>query len=397
MSTNEPGNEPEDPTIDWRTHRPADQPPPPAHDDGEATVQLGHTLAPQSQGSHSNPPPAAPTDPTVQSPFSAPPLPPPVFQSWSTPAPPPPPPAPPTHTAPPLPPVVRAGWPQAGPDGWYPSPPPGGAQPPPSHRRWWILGGAAALTAIIIAVVVIAVGGRGQTPTAPTTPTAAPTTPATLPPKRTTTPSPSSTSAPPPPTQASIDPATLPSLLLSSNEISQRLSSSPGMEAGPVINKTSQDSSVMPANCSGVWAVAEDSTYSSSGYTAIAGQVVNEKPKAYHATIQAVVSFPDAAAAKAFYDKQVADWTACKFQHIVARYPDGATDEGTVGVAANTDGTMNVLITITDVPSAPTMACERAMTVRANVIVDVRACSPNVGSAGWTIARDIGEKITGTR
>ena len=37
--------------------------------------------------------------------------------------------------------------------------------------------------------------------------------------------------------------------------------------------------------------------------------------------------------------------------------------------------------------------CERDMTLRSNVIVDVRACSPTVGSAGLSIARDIADKI----
>jgi serine/threonine-protein kinase len=48
------------------------------------------------------------------------------------------------------------------------------------------------------------------------------------------------------------------------------------------------------------------------------------------------------------------------------------------------------------VPTSATVEgqqCERDMAVRANVIVDVRACSPTIGSAGLSIATAIGDKI----
>ena len=37
--------------------------------------------------------------------------------------------------------------------------------------------------------------------------------------------------------------------------------------------------------------------------------------------------------------------------------------------------------------------CERNMAVRANVIVDVRACSPTIGSSGLSITSAIADKI----
>lgn len=50
-----------------------------------------------------------------------------------------------------------------------------------------------------------------------------------------------------------------------------------------------------------------------------------------------------------------------------------------------------------DSPGANQTDCERALTARKNVIVDVLACTPNQGNTGRQLARDIGEKITGTR
>jgi hypothetical protein len=40
------------------------------------------------------------------------------------------------------------------------------------------------------------------------------------------------------------------------------------------------------------------------------------------------------------------------------------------------------------------VTCERGMTARGNFVVDVSACVPSVGR---TIARDIGEKVSGQR
>ena len=37
--------------------------------------------------------------------------------------------------------------------------------------------------------------------------------------------------------------------------------------------------------------------------------------------------------------------------------------------------------------------CERDMTVRGNVIVDVRACAPTMNSGGYNVAADIAANI----
>jgi serine/threonine-protein kinase len=41
----------------------------------------------------------------------------------------------------------------------------------------------------------------------------------------------------------------------------------------------------------------------------------------------------------------------------------------------------------------PGQQCERGMALRGNVIVDVRVCSPTVGSAGYSITRAIADKV----
>ena len=365
MSPHDPNTRRDDESADWPT-TPA--PRPPAGDDADPTVQLGHTP---------RPPAASGPQPRPADPYA----PPPAAASPAAHHPP---------ISPTPPPVIGPGWQQPGPGGWYP-PPPGSGPPQRSNRRWWLLAGAVALAAVVIAAIVVtSAGDEATTPTATPGTTPATTRAATTPPRATTT----VTAAP---TQADIGPAALPQLLMSADEISTRMDT-PGMVSGPVISSPSTDATITPANCAGAWAPADNATYAGSGFTALAGQVVQEQPKAYHKVIQAVVSFPDANAAKAFYDKQTADWNSCKFQHITTQFTGSSDTTGAkIGVSGETDGTLSLLILIDDIPGAPKMQCQRGLTARQNVIVDVRACSPSVGSAGWTLARDIGEKITGQR
>jgi hypothetical protein len=150
---------------------------------------------------------------------------------------------------------------------------------------------------------------------------------------------------------------------------------------------------VDPFTCTGAVQPGVDTVYDGSGSTGFAGQVLSDASQD-HKVIQSIASFPSETEAKAFFDKQVAGWQARKFTDVSVTI-GGSTSPGTVAVAANTEGTGNVFI----FPPAggPGRQCEHVMTPRKNVVDDVRVCAPNVGSMGWTLARDIGQKITGQR
>lgn len=270
----------------------------------------------------------------------------------------------------------------------YPREGPSAIQPQPSartgkfggnRRRWGI--GAAAAAAIVAVVVVLVVAMSGgdaseSTATGPTSTTASPTGSA-------STPEP--TTAPPAP--ANVDDDALPGLLLSANDVSGRMNK-PGMTA-MATEYEPLAGSVTPPNCTGAWGPVYQATYDGSGFTGLVVQGVFADPT--HKLVQAVVAFPDADAAKAFYDRQVADWNSCKSTHIKFEY-QGASTEADLGVPATTAGVLTVKLNPTT--SATTgQQCERNMAVRANVIVDVRACSPTVGSSGLSVASAIADKI----
>jgi eukaryotic-like serine/threonine-protein kinase len=273
----------------------------------------------------------------------------------------------------------------------YPREGPSAIQPQPSastgkfggNRRMWGIGAAAAVVVAVVVVLVVAMsGGDGSesTATSPTSTTASS--------ARTTSADPSApepSSAPPAP--ANIPDDALPGLLLSANDISGRMNK-PGMTAMPTEYEPLAGS-VTPPNCTGTWGPAYQATYDGSGFTGMAIQGVFADPT--HKLVQAVTAFPDANAAKAFYDRQVADWNGCKNTHIKFEYQCAST-EADLGVPATTADILTMKLNPTT--SATTgQQCERNMALRANVIVDVRACSPTVGSSGLSIASAIADKI----
>ena len=250
-------------------------------------------------------------------------------------------------------------------------------------RRAWVIGGAAvAVVAVVVGIVVATAGGDASEPTAANpTSTAASST-------RTSSAGPSTsepTSAPPAPANVNTD--ALPGLLLSADDVAQRMNK-PGMTAMPM-EFAPIAGTVTPPNCTGAWGPAYQATYDGSGFTGLAVQGVFANPT--HKLVESVATFPDAKAAKAFYDRQAADWDACKSSHIRFEY-EGASTEGDLGVPTTTAGVLTLMFNPTT--SATTgQQCERNMSVRANVIVDVRACSPTVGSSGLSITTAIVDRI----
>ncbi|MFI5506082.1 sensor domain-containing protein [Mycobacterium sp. NPDC051804] len=235
---------------------------------------------------------------------------------------------------------------------------------------------AAAAIAVIVILVVSLSGGDDSGSTASSSDTTASST-------RTTT----SARAPSTSEPGNIPDDALPGLLLSANDISGRMNK-PGMTAVPA-EYAPLAGSVTPPNCTGAWGPAYQATYDGSGFTAMVVQGVFSDPT--HKLVQAVTAFPDANAAKVFYDRQAADWNACKSSHIRFEY-QGASTEADLGVPSTTAGVMTMKLNPTNSETTG-QQCERNMALRANVIVDVRACSPTVGSSGLSIASAIADKI----
>ncbi len=269
--------------------------------------------------------------------------------------------------------------------------------PPPSNKTPWIIGGVIGTVLLLLVVIVVVAtnltGGDDTTDRAGATST----TSARASGSKTTSQSPAttSTSAAAPGADGKVEASELQGVLLSVEEIGKRLKA-PGLTAGPVETSLSTDP-VTPPNCAGVWAPGAESAYAGTGYTDVVIQMVQAGPAAQ--AVQAVVLFPDNATAEAAFQKQLSGWRGCRPGPINATYEGLGADTlklGGVGYDA-AEQFMNLSIFTDITGAADAIGCSRGLALRVNTIADARGCSRDNPTAGFSFAREIGEKITGKR
>jgi len=129
--------------------------------------------------------------------------------------------------------------------------------------------------------------------------------------------------------------------------------------------------------------------YAGSGWTAVRKQQLDQ-PDRTHLVGQAVVLFPAAHDATAFFTASAQSWPACR--QFIWTGDDHREVNNTVGPVSNTDGTLGATLT----KPGTSYACQRALTVANNVAIDVTACSYNLGDSAVSIARQIAAKVPTT-
>ncbi|MGB6206244.1 sensor domain-containing protein, partial [Mycobacterium sp.] len=127
--------------------------------------------------------------------------------------------------------------------------------------------------------------------------------------------------------------------------------------------------------------------YEGSGWTALRGNNLQEPGHETHLVGQAVVLFPSAPDADAFFTASAQRWPACRqFTYTSAGKPDVYD---TVGPVSNTNGTLSATVT----HSASSWTCQRALTVANNVAIDITACSFSPTDSAVNIAHQIAAKV----
>jgi serine/threonine kinase PknH len=137
---------------------------------------------------------------------------------------------------------------------------------------------------------------------------------------------------------------------------------------------------------------ADTDSYADSGWTAVREQSLRERGHhSAHYADQAVVLFPTADKAAAFYTATAQRWPACSNRQFT-RTPKGvAPQQWAVGPINNTSGTLSNTITE---QGGTGEVCERAVTVSDNVAVDVSTCSHgNAAGTSVNIAHQIAAKV----
>jgi len=200
-------------------------------------------------------------------------------------------------------------------------------------------------------------------------------------------------SAPIPPTTAQ----TLPALLLSAPDVADVLGGGELVVTGEVSapwNDAAHFQGPDEAGCLAIAGAAQQAVYADAGWTTLHGQVLREPPSARtwsHFATQAVMLFGDAAAASGFLRAQRQSWTGCSARELRYTQPLAPDQIWTVGpVQADRD-----LLTVSREQRSPEhWFCQRALTVHANVGIDVEACTlDGPTAAAAAIVGRIGDRL----
>lgn len=153
-------------------------------------------------------------------------------------------------------------------------------------------------------------------------------------------------------------------------------------------NAMSDDSaSVEPRECLAVDGAAQEQVYADSGFTVVRDQALQDGDQFTHFAEQAVVLFPSAKQAAAFFTASTKQWPECdQYTH-----PQSGTVWDT-GPLSNDHGMMSVIATQQDA-IAGGWACGRALEARNNVVIDVNTCSADPADTAVVLARQIADKI----
>jgi hypothetical protein len=106
-----------------------------------------------------------------------------------------------------------------------------------------------------------------------------------------------------------------------------------------------------------------------------------------HYVQQAVVLFPSAKQAVAFFSASAQQWPSC--HHYTHTQSGSLWDVGPISTA---DGTLSTIATQQNANN-PGWACGRALVQRNNVLVDVNTCSANPAASALDIANQIAAKV----
>ena len=199
--------------------------------------------------------------------------------------------------------------------------------------------------------------------------------------------------APIPPTTAQ----TLPALLLSAPDVAAALGAGELAvtgETGAPWNDATHFQGPGETGCLAIAGAAQKSVYADAGWSALHGQVLREPPTAQkwsHFATQAVVLFHDAGAASRFLAAQRQSWAGCSNREL--RYAQQLAPDQ-VWAVGPTSADRDLLTVSREQRGPQHWFCQRALTVHANVGVDVEACSlDGPTSAAAAIAGRIGDRL----
>jgi len=194
--------------------------------------------------------------------------------------------------------------------------------------------------------------------------------------------------APPPPDPIRAD--RLSSLLLSSSDINSAMGASKMEPGKPIVTMDTSPVTLSSPDCQGALYTTQDPVYAGTGYTGVSGLVASEAGDDYdHWVNQAVVAYPSAEKAKAFMQTSTDKWKSCSGKTVTVNN-GGNTYRWTFSQVTNTPPKIAVLDTQ---EGADGWACQHAMSLANNVVVDVNACGYHINDQASQINDKIVAKV----
>ena len=210
------------------------------------------------------------------------------------------------------------------------------------------------------------------------------------------------------PTLPPVAQGALPNILLSPAEVDTVLGVT-GATSKKKSDKLSDDNTnqqfpqgwKFPAECLYALDPGQTPMYVNSGYTAVSGDDSaaplppgSDGPDPE--VTQFVVSFPSAKEANAFFTTSTQQWQGCANRQFTAPgdadNPEVAFNIGQVS-NANSTLTSTIGANMTKDGKSLSIACQRALTVRNNVVIDVSGCRKDPGDLAVKVVNQIGGKV----
>lgn len=157
-----------------------------------------------------------------------------------------------------------------------------------------------------------------------------------------------------------------------------------------------QESSLTDSpRCAGAWAPSQASAYAGAPFSTFSGATLADAKSPNpirHTVVEAVFDFVSTSAAANFVDQTLSDWRRCSNQVVTYQPPDEPPARWRFGTeTVSSDGTM---LSLSQQPSsARGYSCERALTHRANIVIDTLACGAGSAGQAVSVAATIGEQI----
>lgn len=290
---------------------------------------------------------------------------------------------------PPSSPPQQPGWSAPPPAGWHQTVPPAPVAPSRSDRAGWRWVGAGVVAlAVIGAVLGVRMTMRDSTPAA----TPSVTLPGGSPSQGSAGEAgPTTSTSALAPAEPALSSADLPGLLSSATTLTSLLVVEHLVQVADVDAIYTATSTDRP-DCGGAINVGLPAAYDGSGYTAVRMQEYHDVPgdQYGYGVTEAVSTFPSGQQAQSFVTTEAGRWAKCKYKPVTL-IPNGTDDFVYTVLAPETNAGVLTVSTLSKDHSG--MGCQRALSARRNVVIDVQICSLAGSAQAPALVAHIADRI----